>query len=222
MLLNSLSLLAAQSTATDTARTVVDTAQAAVETAAQADTANANFLKLLDDYSGGIGVLFLSLAAVVGLIQWLSWIFLKGRFKPRTGTGTGTGDGSQSIRFVFTDLLVKIINDFRHLLALLMVIIFAATLGFMLFRAGTNMTDMADALQVVVATLGGLLGSILGYYFGESAVRKARGEDEGGEGQAPPEQGGPPSKKNGKPKKGEGESDEDEEKPRPAPPPKKN
>ncbi|MEQ1747609.1 MAG: hypothetical protein ABMA02_19430 [Saprospiraceae bacterium] len=31
-----------------------------------------------------------------------------------------------------------------------------------------------DALQLVIASLGGLLGSIIGYYFGESAVRNAQ------------------------------------------------
>jgi len=217
MLLNYTRLLAAaQSTAADTAQAVADTAKTAVDTAkAAADPAKAdtNFLKLLDDYSGGILVLFFSLAAIVLLIQWLAWIFQIGRFRiGRTGTGTGDGSRPSSLRFVLADFLVKIINDFRHLLALLMIVIFASTLLFMLFRAGEDMADLTDALQVVVATLGGLLGSILGYYFGESAVRKARGEDEGGagEGKTPPEQGGAE----------DGDQPEEEEKPRPAPPPK--
>ncbi len=200
----------------DTAKTVVDTAKAAVDSA-KADT---NLFKFLDDYSNGIFVLFFSLAAIVLLIQWLAWIFLQGRFKPKPpepGTGTGTGDGSRrsDLRYVIADFFVKLINDFRHLLALLLVVIFALTLVFMLSRAGSadktkTMADMTDALQVVVATLGGLIGSILGYYFGESAVLKKRDEGDGGDSGTPPKQGGgPPSPPN-----------DGEEPPLPAPPPR--
>jgi len=185
MPLNSTSLLAAaQSTAADTAKAIVDTAKTAVDSAkvvADSAKADTNFLKLLDDYSGGILVLFLSLATIVLLIQWVAWIFLMGRFKPKppeSGTGPGDRFRQSSLRFVFADLLVKIINDFRHLLALLMVTIFALALMYALYSTGASadankMPNIKDALQAVVATLGGLVGSILGYYFGEAAARKS-------------------------------------------------
>jgi hypothetical protein len=35
--------------------------------------------------------------------------------------------------------------------------------------------DLADGLQAVMATLGGLVGSIVGYYFGESAAKTSPG-----------------------------------------------
>ena len=78
-----------------------------------------------------------------------------------------------SIRFVLTDFFVKIINDFRHLLALVLVVLF----GLALFAAmwpGMMKQDVSlikDGLQGVAAALGGLIGSIIGYYFGESAAR---------------------------------------------------
>ncbi|MDZ7290742.1 MAG: hypothetical protein ONB44_18570 [candidate division KSB1 bacterium] len=129
-----------------------------------------NFLTFLKTHSGGLLVLFLCLAAIVFLVQWLAWIFSLGRFRPdRTGGKVGTS----SLRFVFADLLVKIINDFRHFLALVMVTIFALALSYVLYRAEDNMASITDAMQTVVATLGGLVGSILGYYFGESAARKS-------------------------------------------------
>jgi membrane protein DedA with SNARE-associated domain len=74
---------------------------------------------------------------------------------------------------VIAELFVKIINDFRHLLALLIVVIFALVLGYGLIRAGKDLENITKVLQVVVSTLGGLIGSIIGYYFGESAGRRA-------------------------------------------------
>jgi len=40
--------------------------------------------------------------------------------------------------------------------------------------SSTNFEDKMEALQLVIASLGGLLGSIIGYYFGESAATKNR------------------------------------------------
>lgn len=105
---------------------------------------------------------------------------MRGRFKGRsgTGTGTGTGDGSsKAAGFVLTEAAVKIINEFRHLLALLVLVIFGFALSFSLIKAGSLTTgdlvmNMKGALEGVVATLGGLVGSIIGYYFGESSTSK--------------------------------------------------
>jgi Mn2+/Fe2+ NRAMP family transporter len=86
------------------------------------------------------------------------------------------------LRFIFSEAAVKIINDFRHLLALIIVLIFAFALGYSLIKAASAVTNatsptmidnMKEALQAVVATLGGLVGSIIGYYFGESSVVKS-------------------------------------------------
>ena len=80
---------------------------------------------------------------------------------------------ADSIRYVLADFFVKIINDFRHLLALVLVLLF----GLAVFAAmwpGMMKQDVnliKDGLQGVAAALGGLIGSIIGYYFGESAAR---------------------------------------------------
>lgn len=131
----------------------------------------------LQTYRGGILLLLLILASLVIFIQWLSWIFGWGRF------GKAAPPSSRAeLRFIFSEATVKIINDFRHLLALLIVLIFAFALAYSLFKAAsveTNATsptmvdNMKEALQAVVATLGGLVGSIIGYYFGESSVVKS-------------------------------------------------
>ena len=120
----------------------------------------------------GILVLFLSLAGLAFIIQWFAWIFNLGRFKRKDRAITTDEARSTSLRFVFADLLVKIINDFRHLLALIVVLIFAIALGVAMYIGGGSIDDFAKATQAVVATLGGLVGSIIGYYFGESTVTK--------------------------------------------------
>jgi hypothetical protein len=137
-----------------------------------------SFFTFLQNNRSGILLFVFVLFAAVFLLQWLVWIFAKGRFNKAStsSTGTGTGDGSpKPARFVLTDFVVKIINEFRHLLALFVFIIFAFALGYSLIKAGSLTTgnaidNLKGALEGVVATLGGLIGSIIGYYFGESSV----------------------------------------------------
>lgn len=129
----------------------------------------ADFLDYLDAHRGGILILILCLLFLAFLAQWIAWIFSLGRFSSNNGQPSG-----QALRFVFSEAAVKIINDFRHLLALIVVVIFGLALGYAMFQARSTLADMKEALQAVVATLGGLVGSIIGYYFGESTVTKAQ------------------------------------------------
>lgn len=156
----------------------------------------------LQIYRSGIFLLLLMLASIAFLVQWFAWIFAKGRFSragTSTGTGTGTGSG-KAVSFIFSEAAVKIINEFRHLLALLIVVIFAFALGYSLIKAASLPTsadtpsvvdNMKEALQAVVATLGGLVGSIIGYYFGESSVAKGPPSTPAAEVQKPPTEGKP-------------------------------
>lgn len=158
------------------------------------------FFTFFQTYRSGIFFFLVCLGAIAFLVQWFAWIFSWGRFKKagaeaRTGTGAGsaTVSGQPTIRYMFSGGLVKIVNDFRHLLALVIVLIFAVALLYSLWQAAsiptfaTNPADpsltipgtpsvidnMKEALQAVVATLGGLVGSIIGYYFGESSIAKS-------------------------------------------------
>jgi hypothetical protein len=141
------------------------------------------FFTYLQSYRSGILFFLFCLAAVALLVQWFSWIFGIGRFAiPSSGDQRIAGSGKAELRYIFSEATVKIINDFRHLLALLIVLIFAFALGYSLIKSASVQTNantpsvidnMKEALQGVVATLGGLVGSIIGYYFGESSVTKA-------------------------------------------------
>ncbi len=100
------------------------------------------------------------------VVNWALWMFGWGRFRGRPASDS-------KLRFVLADFFVKIINDFRHLLALVMVVLFALAL-FAAMWPGMIKQDvslMKEGLQSVAAALGGLIGSIMGYYFGESAAR---------------------------------------------------
>ncbi len=115
-----------------------------------------------------IAILLLSLGGVALLVQWFSWIFRLGRYASPVEKDPTT---RQSIRFLLAEILAKIINDFRHLLALIIVAIFAFVLIYVMLKAGSNFDDLKEGVQVVVAALGGLIGAVIGYYFGESAAR---------------------------------------------------
>ena len=126
-----------------------------------------SFLTFLAEMRDGLFVLFLASFLVIALTQWVLWMFRWGRF---------AAQGKAQDAGVFRELLTKIIYEFRHLLALVVVMLFAGTL-FAAMWPGIMKQDVAimrDGLQAVAANLGGLIGSIIGYYFGESAANKGR------------------------------------------------
>jgi hypothetical protein len=147
-----------------------------------------NFFTYLQTHRSGILLLLLILASIVFFVQWIMWVLARGRF-----SRIPPADSKAALRFIFSDAAVKIINDFRHLLALIIVLIFAFALGYALIKAAsietnaqspTTIANIKEALQAVVATLGGLVGSIIGYYFGESSVVKSAEQKPPDSGQA--------------------------------------
>lgn len=132
-----------------------------------------NFIRFFQVNFIGLVIFFLSIFCIILFLDWLAKIFAWGRYKNQDNNRN-----LGNIVFVFTQLLVKIITDFRHFLALILVLIFAISLGFAFHiayntEAATRIDNLIKVLQAVVATLGGLVGSIVGYYFGESAAKGA-------------------------------------------------
>jgi hypothetical protein len=130
----------------------------------------------------------LALGILIGatvVIQWWAWIVGLGRFKPGQ-----KGESQWSVARAAVELFVKIIDDFKHLLALVVMAVFLATL-ILVMAAGwpqpkaTDSKNLLEGIQVVVASLGGLVGSIIGYYFGESAARRGSGPGSGMPGGGP-------------------------------------
>jgi hypothetical protein len=133
-----------------------------------------SWLDFMSDHRGGIFTLIAVVAALGGLVNWFLWMLGLGRFAGSRAPGVRP----TTIRYVLTEFFVQIVNDFRHLLALLLVSLFTVTLLVAmvppLFRPnGPDLNAMRDGLQAVAAALGGLIGSIVGYYFGESAGKRA-------------------------------------------------
>ena len=85
------------------------------------------------------------------------------------------------LRYVAANFFVEIINDFRHLLALVMVLLFAVALAIGMYPGvrAWDVQKLATGIQAVAAALGGLIGSIIGYYFGESAATRTNARPTG-------------------------------------------
>jgi hypothetical protein len=117
-------------------------------------------------------ILFPILLLIGIFVTWMAWIGGCWRFKRNT---TDTNKRETTIRYMIVKFLIEIINDFKHVLAILLTLMFVITvfsiIYFALFKQ-ENFATFKDGLQVVVASLGGLVGSIIGYYFGESAASK--------------------------------------------------
>ncbi len=135
-----------------------------------------SFLAFLAEHRAGVWLLIATLGALCVAVQWLCWIFRLGRF--RRDQSISPTRSPSPLRFVIAEFFVRLINDFRHLLALVVVFMFALAL-FAAMLPGLISRDMAtikDGLQAVAAALAGLIGSIIGYYFGESAATKKEQE----------------------------------------------
>jgi hypothetical protein len=141
------------------------------------------FFGVLQQNAEGVSVLIFLLASVVVIAliatQWLSWIRGWGRYRPNAGDpGAPAAKEPSSIAHLLVRFLATIISEFRHLLALLIFLLFAGVLSYSVYVASQAPGDTAAMIenigavvQAVVASLGGLVGSIIGYYFGESSAR---------------------------------------------------
>jgi hypothetical protein len=133
-----------------------------------------DLLLFLELHYVSVFLLILIIFVLVWMINWLAWIFSLGRFKGDKAAPNNSGRPNSQGKglYLLGEFIVNIINDFRHLLALVLVLIFAFALGYVFVVSPTS-KDLIDGLQAVMSTLGTLVGSIVGYYFGESAVKKS-------------------------------------------------
>lgn len=136
------------------------------------------FFDFFSSNAEGIFGFIAALAIVMLIVQWIMWLTQSGRFKAVASESRGDLSDNR-ILYVVVDFFVKIINDFKHLLALIIVLIFAWVLIYSVVHAVSydvsmpeqNFSQLKDVMQAVVASLGGIVGSIIGYYFGESAAK---------------------------------------------------
>ena len=132
-------------------------------------------LAALELHRVGIFVAFAMLAGACVVIQWIFWIAGWGRFNPERAAQRNIAAPNRApIRFTLTDFMTMLVNDFRHLLALVVVLLFAVMMVFAVWPglANADAAQVADGVQTVTAAMGGLLGSIIGYYFGAMAAKK--------------------------------------------------
>lgn len=127
-----------------------------------------NLLEYLSENYIGLVVLILIIFSVIAALNWVARIFNWGRYN----SDSSESEHIKGIAYVISVFFTNLINDFKHLLALVIVVIFTGLIIYSM-AAGSNFDEKLEALQLVIASLGGLLGSIIGYYFGESAARGA-------------------------------------------------
>lgn len=140
------------------------------------------FLILLEEHYMGILLCIVLFFIFLFTVDWMFRLFAWGKYKklrpskeevnnqPKLNVGQNIAPRS-GIIYLITDFLAKIITDFRHFLAVLLILIFGATL----YKSVTyvsSIDELSKALQAVMGTIGTLIGSIMGYYYGESAARK--------------------------------------------------
>lgn len=150
-------------------------------------------LNFLQQNGNGILILFLVFFGIGGLTHYTMWLLGKGRFK-----GDSEIPKDKNFSFVIATAAIKLIDDFRHLLALILILVFSLVLGYAVYLGRGSMDSLKDALQAVMATLGGLVGSIIGYYFGEARASLNSGSTSqpppaGPSGSTPPIQAAPSS-----------------------------
>ena len=117
-------------------------------------------------------------AVLLLLFQWYAWLFQVGRFKLseeektlRIKIKNDAAHREGGIRFLIGVFFGKIITEFRHLLALMVFLLYAGTLIYFI-RLSDGLEDKLKSIQAVVATLGSVIATILGYYFGEVRSRR--------------------------------------------------
>ena len=125
-----------------------------------------NFLTFLTEHSSGIIILILLMFSCLIMINWLAKIFNWGKYKNPEVNSKDYGN----LIYVTTQFFANLINDFKHFLALVIIIIFAGLIVYSM-AATPDFNNKMKALQLVIASLGGIVGTVIGYYFGESAAR---------------------------------------------------
>jgi hypothetical protein len=143
----------------------------------------AGLLQALSANARGVVLLVFLAFAAVALIQWLMWLAGVGRFARGAQAAVA---GRSTIGYYIGTFVGQIITEFRHLLALVVVLLFAATMAAVLALGRGDFEHIKAGVQLVAASLGGLIGSIIGYYFGESAAAKKEAGGGAGSGGAPP------------------------------------
>lgn len=138
------------------------------------------FLTYLETYKTGLFVLMLLAFFIVLLFDWIMKILNLGKYKLTFRGSISSQSGQSGLLYLLGEFLAKIITDFRHFLAILLLAIFGVTLFITISGPGGNVENLSNTLQAVMSTLGTLIGSIIGYYYGESAARKANSSNSDG------------------------------------------
>lgn len=117
-------------------------------------------LSAVEEHKIGVIILVVSIAILLYVLR---------RFLQAFGVGRKSRKVIEArIQFqaVISQVIMKIIDQFRHFLAALVVVIFAILTITMVLVIDN---DRLGALQLIISAFTGLLGTVLGFYFGEKS-----------------------------------------------------
>lgn len=163
-----------------------------------------SFRVFVDSYGSQIVFVLISLFALMAFVQWACWIAGWGRFRRSVAsTDDAEEEGGATharrrqpamerpLRFVFMDLFARLVDDFRHLLALVVMLVFFVAVLYALWIGGSDVDNLNKALQAITGSLSGIIGVIIGYYFGETSARASGAQPDVIRPGGPPVQGPP-------------------------------
>jgi hypothetical protein len=109
-----------------------------------------NLLRQLGDQARGVWELIGLLFALMATVTWCFWVLGRGRFSRPRPT-----DDRSTIAYYIGTFVGQIITEFRHFLALMVVMLFAVTMATVIFLGRHHFEDVKTGVQVVAASLGG-------------------------------------------------------------------
>src|SRR5262245_27602996 len=97
-----------------------------------------DLISFLENHFSGVLLLLILICFVLFFIQWILWLFGVGRYKEKKPGGFFR---------IFGDLTKKIITDFRHFFALLLVLVFIGALIYALCISDGDIDKLTKSLQ---------------------------------------------------------------------------
>jgi len=136
------------------------------------------FFEFFNQHATGILVFLVVVLVLAVLCAWfiqkLAWVMRWGRYKDIASPPASAAESALSR--AYSVFLTKLVDDFRLLLALLIFLLFTGVLFFGIWVAHSpsgGFDEVGKAIQAIVASLGGFVGTIMGYYFGQERSKPA-------------------------------------------------
>ena len=127
-------------------------------------------LKIFENHIGGTVMLLLTIMVLLFVFKSIlqSFGIGKGYYKKL--------EGKLKRQAVVSHIIIRIVNEFRHLLASFVILSFILIIVLIIIVVESN--EKMDALRLGLTSFSGILGTIVGFYFSEKLKSKEPSFDE--------------------------------------------